>query len=224
MDKYLEIKKAFESREDKENAESMSKYMRNRFDFYGIPTPKRKEVYSGFIKDERKLGKIDWDFLDKCYEDNHREFQYLVYDYLLSMKKCVPYEDIPKIKKYIVNKSWWDTIDFLCKVIGDIELRDSRVKDLMIEWSKDDNIWIKRTAIEHQLNLKDKTDVELLEKIIINCLGTSEFFVNKAIGWALREYSKTNSDWVKSFIDKYKNQMNDLSIKEASKYLKNDNT
>lgn len=224
MDKYLEIKKAFESREDKENAESMSKYMRNRFDFYGIPTPKRKDVYSGFIKDERKLGKIDWDFLDKCYEDNHREFQYLVYDYLLSMKKCVSYEDIPKIKKYIVNKSWWDTIDFLCKVIGDIELRDSRVKDLMLEWSKDDNIWIKRTAIEHQLNLKDKTDVELLEKIIINCLGTGEFFVNKAIGWALREYSKTNSDWVKSFIDKYKNQMNDLSIKEASKYLKNDNT
>ncbi len=63
-----------------------------------------------------------------------------------------------------------------------------------------------------------------MEKIIINCLGTGEFFVNKAIGWALREYSKTNSDWVKSFIDKYKNQMNDLSIKEASKYLKNDNT
>ena len=135
------------------------------------------------------------------------------------MKQYVSYDDIPKIKEYIVNKSWWDTIDFLCKVIGDIETRDLRVKDLMLEWSKDDNIWIKRTAIEHQLNLKDKTDDELLEKIIINCFGTDEFFINKAIGWALREYSKTNSTWVKEFINRYKNQMSDLSIKEASKYI-----
>ena len=95
---------------------------------------------------------------------SHREFQYLVYDYLLAMKQYVSYDDIPRIKEYIVNKSWWDTIDFLCKVIGDIELRDLRVKDLMLEWSKDDNVWIKRTAIEHQLNLKEKTDYELLEK------------------------------------------------------------
>ena len=135
------------------------------------------------------------------------------------MKQYVSYDDIPKIKEYIVNKSWWDTIDFLCKVIGDIELRDLRVKDLMLEWSKDDNIWIKRTAIEHQLNLKEKTDYELLEKIIINCFGTDEFFINKAIGWALREYSKTNPNWVKNFINKYKSKMNDLSIKEASKYI-----
>ena len=219
MDKYLEIKKIFESREDKENALAMSKYMRNMFVFYGLPTPKRKEVYNDFIKLERKNKVIDWKFLDKCYDDEHREFQYLVYDYLLSMKQYVSYDDIPKIKEYIVNKSWWDTIDFLCKVIGDIETRDLRVKDLMLEWSKDDNIWIKRTAIEHQLNLKDKTDYELLEKIIVNNFVTDEFFINKAIGWALREYSKTNSTWVKEFINRYKNQMSDLSIKEASKYI-----
>lgn len=189
------------------------------FDFYGLPTPKRKEIYNEFIKNEKKTKKIDWEFLDKCYEDNHREFQYFVYDYLLAMKQYVSYEDITKIKNYIITKSWWDTIDFLCKVIGDVELRDSRVKKLMLEWSKNDNIWIKRTAIEHQLNLKDKTDYELLEKIIVNNFGTDEFFINKAIGWALREYSKTDQNWVKNFINKYKNQMSDLSIKEASKYI-----
>ena len=135
------------------------------------------------------------------------------------MKKYASYDDVYKIKKYIANKSWWDTVDFLCKVIGDIELRDSKVKKVMLEWSSEDNIWIKRAAIEHQLNLKDKTDCELLEKIIVNCFGTDEFFINKAIGWALREYSKTDSNWVKNFINKYKGQMNDLSIKEASKYI-----
>ena len=219
MDKYQEIKKLFEAKEDKENAIAMSKYMRNMFEFYGLPTPKRKEVYNDFIKLEKKSKRIDWDFLDNCYEDNHREFQYLVYDYLLAMKQYVLYEDISKIQNYITNKSWWDTIDFLCKVIGDVEIRDSRVKDLMIKWSKNENIWIKRTAIEHQLCLKEKTDTRLLEQIIVNCFGSDEFFINKAIGWALREYSKTNPKWVKSFIEKYKDKMDNLSIKEASKYI-----
>lgn len=219
MDKYLEIKKLFESKEDKENAIVMSKYMRNMFDFYGLSTPKRKEIYNDFIKSEKESKRIDWTFLDKCYKDTHREFQYLVSDYLLAMKEYVTFEDISKIQNYITQKSWWDTIDFLCKVIGDVELRDPRVKKLMLKWSNDENIWIKRSAIEHQLNLKDKTDCELLEKIIVNCFGTDEFFINKAIGWALREYSKTNPKWVRDFIDKYNDKMNNLSIKEASKYV-----
>lgn len=219
MDKYLEIKKAFESKEDKENAIAMSKYMRNMFDFYGLSTPKRKEIYNDFIKSEKKSKRIDWTFSDKCYKDTHREFQYLVSDYLLAMKQYVTFEDISKIQNYITQKSWWDTIDFLCKVIGDVELRDPRVKKLMLKWSNDENIWIRRSAIEHQLNLKDKTDCELLEKIIVNCFGTEEFFINKAIGWALREYSKTNPKWVRDFIDKYNDEMDNLSIKEASKYI-----
>lgn len=135
------------------------------------------------------------------------------------MKKYVSYEDISKIKEYILAKPWWDTIDFLCKVIGNVGLNDTRVKDLMINWSTDDNIWIKRTAIEHQLCLKEKTDAELLEKILINSLGSDEFFINKAIGWSLRDYSKTNPKWVHNFITTYKDKMNNLSIKEGSKYI-----
>lgn len=219
MDKYLEIKKIFESREDKENAIAMSKYMRNLFDFYGLPTPKRKDVYNNFIKSEKKLKKIDWEFLDKCYEDNHREFQYLVYDYLSAMNKYLIYDDIPKIKKYIKTKQWWDTIDFLDKVIGDIGLRDNRVDDLMIEWSNDEDFWVRRIAIDHQLCRKEKANTELLEKIIVNNFGSDEFFINKAIGWALRDYSKTNPKWVKDFVEKYEDKMDKLSIKEASKYI-----
>lgn len=219
MKKYIQLKEIFESKEDQETARTMSKYMKHLFEFYGLPTPKRREVYHDFIKLEKKSKTIDWDFLDLCYEDEHREFQYLVYDYLLAMKQYVSFEDIPKIRSYIVKKSWWDTIDFLCKMIGDIELRDTRVKALMIEWSKNDNIWLKRTAIEHQLCFKEKTDTKLLEQIIVNCFGSDEFFINKAIGWALREYSKVDPIWVKDCITKYKEQMNPLSIKEASKYI-----
>ncbi len=89
----------------------------------------------------------------------------------------------------------------------------------MIEWSKAENVWIKRTAIEHQLCLKEKTNKKLLESIIVNSFGSEEFFINKAIGWALRDYSKTDPIWVKDFINQYKDKMSSLSIKEASKYI-----
>lgn len=89
----------------------------------------------------------------------------------------------------------------------------------MLEWSVSDNIWLKRVSIDFQHKYKDKTNTELLEKIIYNNLGSNEFFVNKAIGWSLRDYSKVNPEWVKGFLDKYKEQLSALSIKEASKYL-----
>lgn len=219
MDKYVEIKQAFEEQANKTEAIKMSSYMKDKFDFYGIPAPVRKKIYQHFLKEEKKSKSIDWLFLNQCYEDDNREFQYLVYDYLLAMKKYVAYEDMGMITQYIINKSWWDTIDFLCKVIGDVGLRDNRIKNLMIEWSVNENIWMKRTAIEHQLCLKGKTDIGLLERIILNCLGSKEFFVNKAIGWALRDYSKFNQEWVRSFIEKNQDKMSSLTIKEASKYI-----
>lgn len=219
MDKYEEIKAKFEAEEDRDHAVAMSKYMRDQFGFYGIGTPKRKAIYKYLIRAEKKGKRIDWDFLDKCYDDEHREFQYLVSDYLLALKQLVTFEDISKIEKYITTKSWWDTVDLLCKVIGDVGLRDTRVKKRMLDWSESGNIWIKRTAIEHQLSSKEKTDTELLEQIIVNCFGTDEFFINKAIGWALREYSKTNPEWVDNFIQRYKTQMSELSVKEGSKYI-----
>ncbi len=219
MSKYTDIRSLFESRQNREAAVSMSKYMRNMFDFYGIQSPERKKLYREFLKSEKKSKTVDWEFLNECYEDSHREFQYLVYDYLLALNSFVSFEDISKIECFIRTKPWWDTIDFLAKVIGDVSLRDSRTGDLMLSWSESDNIWIRRTAIEYQLGLKDKTDSNLLELIIVNSFGSDEFFINKAIGWALREYSKTNPEWVKDFLNKYRVKMNNLSIKEAGKYV-----
>ena len=219
MDKYLEIKELFEQHKNEERAKDMSKYMRNLFDFYGIPTTERKAIYKDFLKKEKKSKQVDWDFLDKCYQDEHREFQYLVYDYLIALNEFLTYNDISNIEKYIRNKQWWDTIDFFDQVIGKIGLRENKVDDLMLEWSKDKDFWIRRIAIDHQLGRKGKTNTELLEKILIHNFGSDEFFINKAIGWALRDYSKTNPEWVKNFINKYESKMNKLSIREASKYI-----
>ena len=89
----------------------------------------------------------------------------------------------------------------------------------MLKWSNDDDFWVRRIAIDHQLCRKLDTNVELLEKILVNNFGSSEFFINKAIGWSLRDYSKYNPEWVRGFIERYCDKMNSLSLKEASKYL-----
>ncbi len=219
MEKYLKMKKLFEENRNKEKAVHQAKYMRDKFRFYGIQTPLRKALYKDFLKEEKKNQIIDWVFLDKCYEDEYREFQYLANDYLIAMSKYLTYEDVPKLFKYVKAKQWWDTIDGLDRIIGNIGLKDKRIDDVMLKWSTDDDFWVRRVAIDHQLIRKEKTNKELLEKIILNNLGSDEFFINKAIGWSLRDYSKTNPKWVKEFVEKYRDRLNKLSIREASKYI-----
>src|SRR5699024_12685154 len=99
-------------------------------------------------------------------------------------------------------------------------INNSMVNELILKWSVKYYILCRRIAIHHQRGKKDKTDTVLLENILINNLNNNEFFINKSIGWALRDYSKTNTDWVKNFITKHKSGLSTLSIREASKYLK----
>lgn len=217
--KYLIIKNNFEDNRDYEKAIPMAKYMRNKFQFYGIMADKRKSIYKSFLTEEKKRNIIDWDFLDLCMLDEYREFQYLMCDYLINSQNELGYDDIYNIKRYITNKSWWDTVDILHKVIGNIGLRDERVNNLMIDWSVDENLWLKRVAINHQNGRKEKTNEELLNEILINNLDDDDFFIKKAVGWSLREYSKTNSIWVRNFISKNEEKMSKLSIREGSKYI-----
>ena len=204
---------------NEEQAQKMSKYMLNKFEYIGIKTPERRKIFKNFFKEYKNEEKIDWEFVNKCWENKYREFQYVGADYLKNMKDKLTIDDIPKFKRLILEKSWWDTIDNLDMTIGALALKDSNVNKILLEWSLDENIWLRRIAIDHQLLRKEKTDTELLEKILKNNLGQAEFFINKAIGWALRDYSKTNPEWVKNFIEENKEKMAKLSIKEASKYL-----
>ena len=204
---------------NEEQAQKMSKYMLNKFEYIGIKTPERRKIFKNFFKEYKNEEKIDWEFVNKCWENKYREFQYVAADYLKNMKDKLTINDIPKFKRLILEKSWWDTIDNLDMTIGALALKDSNVNKILLEWSLDENIWLRRIAIDHQLLRKEKTNTELLEKILKNNLGQAEFFINKAIGWALRNYSKTNPERVKNFIEENKEKMAKLSIKEASKYL-----
>ena len=122
---FNDIKKVFEQNENRENAIEMSRYMKDNFKFYGIPSPKRKKISKAFISDAKKSKIVDWKLLNACYKDEHRELQYFVIDYLLAMNKYLTYNDIHKIMKFIKSKQWWDTIDFLDRIVGNIGLNDN---------------------------------------------------------------------------------------------------
>lgn len=213
----IDIFEVFKSAANSGKAAAMSAYMRDQFSYLGIPTPERRKLSRDFLKSMDKAI-VDWEFIFKCWRQE-REFQYLAIEYLTKLKTLLTPADIPDLRELAITKSWWDTIDGLDRIVGDIALRYSEVNDILLKWSIDDNIWLRRIAIDHQLMRKDKTDIVLLEQILVNNLEQKEFFINKAIGWSLRDYSKTNPEWVRSFIDKYKDRMAPLSIKEGSKYI-----
>ncbi|NQP37060.1 DNA alkylation repair protein [Streptococcus suis] len=216
--KIDELEKRLLAVADARQAQPMKAYMKNNFDFLGVRTPDRRTVARQFFKEFKAQG-IDWDFVEACWGKPYREFQYVAIDYLVAHKKKLVLADLPRLKKLAQTKSWWDSIDGLDKLIGKIVLDNPEAKQVMIDWSLDEDFWLRRIAIDHQLLQKEKTDTVLLEKILVNNLNQTEFFINKAIGWSLRDYSKTNPQWVRDFLGKYQHQMASLSIREASKYL-----
>ena len=231
----INIIEEFRQHKNEENAEKQAAYLRHQFEFIGLKTPERRLLAKDFLKEKKADKQIDWELVFEFWNLPEREFQYLALDYLHQMKKWLIFDDMEKIKKLTVSKSWWDTVDALDELIGHLLLtgrkqateNDStayeQVKTLVKEWAQAENFWIRRIAIDCQLSFKNQTDLELLSyNIEKNLLGSSfadEFFITKAIGWALRDLAKTNSAWVIKFIEEHENKMAKLSIREASKHL-----
>jgi len=196
----------------------MAKYMKDKFPFLGLKRPERVALSKEFLKLKKKDKEIDWEFIFKCYDMPEREFHYLAIDYMDKVKDLFMPNDMGNIEKLIMTKSWWDTVDYINKIVGYIAMKYPEVKDNIIRhWIYSDNIWLKRISIIFQLKYKEKTDKEFLKEAVLNNSRTDEFFINKAIGWALREYSKTNKEWVKDFIEN--NSLSNLSVREGSRYL-----
>lgn len=130
---------------------------------------------------KKKKKQIDWDLLDQAWNDKHREMQYFVCDYLLAMEKYVSYDDLFKIEHYVRTKQWWDTIDSLMKLYGYVGLKDQRLDQLMLDWSKDPDKWVRRVAIEHQLLRKDKMNTTLLSQSLKIILKVTNFSLIKQL-------------------------------------------
>jgi 3-methyladenine DNA glycosylase AlkD len=217
MDRY-ELIEAMERYRDPVKAVQMKKYMKDQFKFLGLQSVKRRDVSRPFLT-SLKNSALDWQLVFFLWEQPYREYQYIACDYLLQKKDDLSIEDVDNIRQLALDKSWWDTIDNLDKLIGTIALKNPELNGTLLDWSKEDNIWLRRIAIDHQRMRKKQTDTVLLEQILVNNLNQTEFFINKAIGWSLRDYSKTDPKWVRRFIETHRQEMAPLSVREASKYL-----
>ena len=218
MIKLREMLELFYENKNDESAVPMAKYMKNKFPFLGIKTPERKDLSKDFLKERKKDKEVDWELIFLLFVLPEREFQYLAISYMDTVKNLFTIKDMDNIEKVIKTKSWWDSVDSINHIVGYICLKHNKVREKYVnKWVYSDNIWLKRVSILFQLKYKEKTDTEFLAKAILNNSETNEFFVDKAIGWALREYSKTNKKWVREFIDTHR--LSNLSIREGSKYI-----
>jgi 3-methyladenine DNA glycosylase AlkD len=209
----------FEENRNDENAGPMRKYMKDHFSFLGIKSPLRKELERQFFK-ETEILKLPFnkDFVTSLWEKDEREYQYTAITYTGKFIKKLPKGMILFFEKLIMSKSWWDSVDSIAPLVGELARKYPEIIGETIDgWAVDDNFWLRRTAILFQLKYKQQTNEDLLYEYIGKNADSKEFFIQKAIGWALREYSKTNPVSVKAFIEG--NKLAPLSVREGSKYV-----
>ncbi|MCT8138024.1 DNA alkylation repair protein [Anaerobacillus sp. CMMVII] len=198
----------------------MRKYMKGHFEFLGIKSPERRELARLIFKEVGKLPREEMiDFINGLWDLPEREYQYFAIDYLVKYTKLLEEADVQFLEYLITTKSWWDTVDIIAsKCVGHLFSNyPTLVAEYCERWAISENMWLRRTAILFQLKYKEKTDHELLFRIIDKNAQDNEFFIRKGIGWALREYSKTNRDAVAAFINSH--QLSNLSKREGQKYL-----
>ena len=201
-----------------EKAAQMAAYMKNRFTFLGVATPERRQIGKPYLRADKGRA-VDWAFIDTCWASPYREMQYIAADYLHAKQKQLTAADIPRLQTLISRNAWWDSVDSFIRPLGDILRRCPEARVPIEAMSRADDYGLRRAAITAQLLAKDKTDTALLATVINNNLNQREFFINKAIGWALRQYSKTGAAWVRHYIAAHRDGLSTLSIREASKYL-----
>ena len=198
----------------------MTKYMKNHFPFLGIKSPIRKELEKVFFKETGILKEpFDQEFILELWEKDEREYQYMALTYIEKSLKKLQKGDLALMERLVLEKSWWDTVDAIAaKAVGKIaEKFPEIIEETIDDWAEHDNMWLRRTAILFQLKYKEITDEERLYRYIRSNSDSKEFFIQKAIGWALREYSKTNPSSVKQLINE--NSLAPLSVREGSKYV-----
>ena len=223
MHSYLiPLVKMYRENADPINAKPMTKYMKNLFPYLGIKTPVRKELFKDFV---REFGLPEMSDLKQItlelWELPEREFQYTAIGLIRKFVNKWDEDFINLFEKLIITKSWWDSVDGIASwLVGEHFKKFPDLRDKYIDkWMKSGNMWLQRTCLIFQLNYKEKTDEMLMGSIIMALIGNKEFFINKAIGWALREYSKTDADAVMNFVER--NDLSNLSKREALKWLKN---
>ena len=222
MKALLHIKEALRKEGNPIRIPQMEAYMRNQFPFYGVMSTPRKELLKALKKEHLEV--LDSNekraLIQLLWEEEHRECQLVALDWLMQWKpKEFTASDIDLFEWLITTKSWWDTVDGIApNVVGKYaRIFPEQMKETLHRWESHDSFWIRRACLIFQLRYRQETDLELLQYFINKFKPDREFFIQKAIGWSLREVSKWNPTWVARVVEE--EHLTGLAKREASKYI-----
>ncbi|MFD5429605.1 DNA alkylation repair protein [Streptomyces sp. NPDC127084] len=206
---------------DPVRAAEAAAYMKHVAPFLGLRTPERRALSRSVLKGTARPDEADCTAVAlRCWELPEREYHYFAVDYLRRWVGRCSSHFLPVVRHLLVTVPWWDTVDTLAAhVVGPLAAADPALVSVMDEWIEDDNLWIARTALLHQLRYKGATDTERLFRYCLRQSDHTDFFIRKAIGWSLREYAKTDPDAVRDFVDGARDRLAPLSVREALKNI-----
>lgn len=204
-----------------DKAPKMIAYMKDQFPFLGITSPERKALQKPLLTCARSATADEvLDVAGQCWDADEREFQYVGSELLRARAKTLRATDLDRLHNFIVTKSWWDTVDALAAhPVGTVVKANPELTAVMDQWIDDPNMWVARTAILHQLRYKTDLDEDRLFGYAIKRAGDTEFFIRKALGWALRDYARVAPDAVRGFVAAHEDELSGLTKREATKHL-----
>ena len=193
-------------------------YMRNQFRYLGLDTTARRTIFKALVKAGKPSFKEIPGIVRTMWE-MEREMHYCAIELAATYKKEWTPAFIKTIEYCLVRHSWWDTVDQMATDWTGpyFKLFPGQIRVVTGAWNQSDNFWLQRSSIMFQKAYRKQTDTDLLSKYILHCSGSGEFFIQKAIGWALREYAKTDPAWVKNFVQSH--TLKSLSVREALKNI-----
>ena len=214
---------------DRDDARQMTAYMKGRFEFFGVKTPQRRTLSKNIERASKSLTIGDLiGLVDDLRSRRHRELHYVASDVLRANRTRLPASMIGDVERWIVRDPWWDTVDAIASpTVGEMVLRHPELLAVMDDWIEagrdtqagDGEMWLARAAIIHHLRFGDSTDTNRLFGYCLRRADDSDFFIRKAIGWALRQYARTDPEAVRTFVDQHRDELSPLSVREATKHL-----
>jgi 3-methyladenine DNA glycosylase AlkD len=209
----------FEDVADKTIAEGQIAYLKNQFDFFGIKTAERRLIFKEYLKANFPQQNEIENLAKELFAMPQREFHYCAIELLIANKKNWQPETIELFEYLIIANSWWDTVDFVsAHLVAPYFKKFHQQKNKITKrWNQSNNMWLQRVSIIFQNKYKKETDLTLLTEYILSHTKSKEFFIQKAIGWSLREYAYTDSDFVIGFV--HTHEMANLSKREALKNI-----
>ncbi|MHA3066495.1 DNA alkylation repair protein [Lacticaseibacillus saniviri] len=202
-----------------DNAVTMAAYMKHHFSFVGVKTPERKAQSKALLKASLTVPLPEvLSQIDGLWQREEREYQYVAIDMAVINLRRWSLESLEQLVPYVNDKAWWDSVDAWRKLFQEYVKRHPEDRETVFKWFYgQDDFWLRRVGINLQLTAKADTDTAMLTKAILADQATDEFFIQKAIGWALRDYAKTDPEWVRQFIASH--PLSSLAAREGSKYL-----